>query len=394
MNLHVDTAQILRVFYRLVSQVVLSLGFLFLCQTRLLLGQSIPVEIERAGDSVRVSWAEGLGLVQPQRLNNLGLLNWLDLGIPTAASSIVEDTGSPVGLFRLRFLPPSISLHPRGQTNPVGSNVTLEVLAAGTFPLTYQWHKDKLPLSGKTNSQLPLNGLTALNAGSYHVLITNRAGRAVSQEAVVSVIGVQKSQAGIYMGKFAGQSDSGGFAIMVRPEGLAAAVGYNTPQEEGVFIQSFKVAPDGGFNAVTVQKGKALGTVTEAGISGTFVNSSGGSGSFRGDWKSESGLHSKSAGYYVGTYDGASEGSSYAILAADGSLFFYSIDDPTSPSADGDGGGFGTVDAANVLSGATVPNGLKLTGTLNTATSVLTGSYGLGDITLGTFRLARTLTPQ
>ena len=175
---------------------------------------------------------------------------------------------------------------------------------------------------------------------------------------------------------------------------VASAVGYNTPQEEGVFIQSFKVAPDGGFNAVTVQKGKALGTVTEAGISGTFVNSSGGSGSFRGDRKSESGLHSKSAGYYVGTYDGASEGSSYAILAADGSLFFYSIDDPTSPSADGDGGGFGTVDAANVLSGATVPNGLKLTGTLNTATSVLTGSYGLGDITLGTFRLARTLTPQ
>jgi hypothetical protein len=394
MKLHVEGARIWSGIFRFVRRTVLPVGFLFLCLTRLLEGQSIPVEIERAGDSVRVSWAEGLGLVQPQRLNTLDALNWLDFGTPTAASSMVYDTISPVGFVRLRFLPPSISVHPRGQTNPAGSSVTLEVSASGTFPLTYQWYKDKLPLAGKTNSQLPLSGLTASNAGNYYVFITNRAGRVVSQEALVTVIGAQKTPAGIYMGKFAGQSDSGGFAIMVRPEGLAYAVGYNTPQEEGVFIQSFKVALDGGFNAVTVQKGKALGNITETGISGTFVNSTGGSGSFRGDRKSDSGLHSKSAGYYVGTYDGAFAGSAYAILAADGSLFFYSIDDPTSPTADGDGGGFGIVDASNVLFGATVPNGLKLTGTLNAATSVLTGSYGMGDITLGTFRVARTATPQ
>ena len=394
MKLHVEGARIWSGIYRFVRRTVLPVSFLFLCLNRLLVGQSIPSKIERAGDSVRVSWAEGLGLVQPQKLNNLDVLNWLDLGIPTAASSVVDNSISPVGFFRLRFLPPTISLHPRGQTNPVGSSVTLEASAFGTFPLTYQWYKDKLPLAGKTNSQLPLSGLTASNAGNYYVFITNRAGRVVSQEALVTVIGAQKTPAGIYMGKFAGQSDSGGFAIMVRPEGLAYAVGYNTPQEEGVFIQSFKVALDGGFNAVTVQKGKALGNITETGISGTFVNSTGGSGSFRGDRKSDSGLHSKSAGYYVGTYDGAFAGSAYAILAADGSLFFYSIDDPTSPTADGDGGGFGIVDAANVLFGATVPNGLKLTGTLNPATTVITGSYGMGDTTLGTFRVARTGTPQ
>ena len=394
MKLHVEGARIWSGIYRFVRRTVLPVSFLFLCLNRLLVGQSIPSKIERAGDSVRVSWAEGLGLVQPQKLNNLDVLNWLDLGIPTAASSVVDNSISPVGFFRLRFLPPTISLHPRGQTNPVGSSVTLEASAFGTFPLTYQWYKDKLPLAGKTNSQLPLSGLTASNAGNYYVFITNRAGRVVSQEALVTVIGAQKTPAGIYMGKFAGQSDSGGFAIMVRPEGVAYAVGYNTPQEEGVFIQSFKVALDGGFNAVTVQKGKALGNITETGISGTFVNSTGGSGSFRGDRKSDSGLHSKSAGYYVGTYDGAFAGSAYAILAADGSLFFYSIDDPTSPTADGDGGGFGIVDAANVLFGATVPNGLNLTGTLNPATTGITGSYGMGDTTLGTFRVARTGTPQ
>ncbi|MEN9777960.1 MAG: hypothetical protein RJB04_1715, partial [Verrucomicrobiota bacterium] len=34
----------------------------------------------------------------------------------------------------------------------------MEAVASGTLPLTYQWYKDKLPLAGKTSSQLPLSG--------------------------------------------------------------------------------------------------------------------------------------------------------------------------------------------------------------------------------------------
>ncbi len=62
---------------------------------------------------------------------------------------------------------------------------------------------------------------------------------------------------GIYMGKFGGQADNGGFAALVRPDGRAVAVGYNTPQEEGVFIGTFAVQADGSFSAPTAQQGRA-----------------------------------------------------------------------------------------------------------------------------------------
>jgi hypothetical protein len=95
----------------------------------------------------------------------------------------------------------------------------------------------------------------------------------------------------------------------------------------------------------------------------------------------------------VGTYDGAASGAAYAIIAPDGSLFFYSVDNPLSPTADGDGGGFGVINEANALSGTTVPNGFQLKATINPVTSELTGTYSLGGTTLGTFRVVRTQTP-
>jgi hypothetical protein len=123
------------------------------------------------------------------------------------------------------------------------------------------------------------------------------------------------------------------------------------------------------------------------------LNSISESGAFSGNRKQDSGIHAKNAGYYEGTYDGAASGAAYAILAADGSLFFYSVDNPLSPTADGDGGGFGVINAGNLLSGSTVPNGSQLKGTLNPNNGELIGTYSLGGTALGTFRVVRTQTP-
>ena len=132
-------------------------------------------------------------------------------------------------------------------------------------------------------------------------------------------------------------------------------------------------------------------TLTEVG--GEFVNASGDTGSFTGARKADDGVHAGNAGYYGGTCDGFFEGSAFAILAADGSLFFYTIDNPAFPTSDGDGGGFGTLSAANGVTGTTVPNGLSVSGSLDPSTKVLTGSYGAGGTTLGTFRLTRQVVP-
>jgi hypothetical protein len=355
--------------------------------------QPVPLSITPGNETVTVSWAAGLDWVQPQRLTDLGSGAWEDVGGPTSAQTLVQGATGFTGFYRLRLLPPTLTAQPLGRTNAVGGAVTFDVSATGTAPLAYQWHKDGVSLPGRTAARLTLTNLSLTDAGRYGVTVTNRAGRATSGEAVLTVLSPPASPRGIYMGKFGGQADNGGFAALVRPDGRAVAVGYNTPQDEGVFIRAFGVQPDGSFSAPTAQQGRVTGVFTTTGVTGTFVNSDGLPGSFEGSRKADSGIQAGNAGYYAGTYDGLFQGSAFAVLAADGSLFFYTIDDPASPTADGDGGGFASVNAANALSGTTVPNGLTVTGNLNPATAVLSGSYGLGGAAFGTFRLTRTVTP-
>ena len=90
-----------------------------------------------------------------------------------------------------------------------------------------------------------------------------------------------------------------------------------------------------------------------------ITNSAGVFRPFSGNRKSDTGTRADNAGYYTGTYSGQFQGSAVAVLAADGSIFLYTIDNPTSPTGDGDGGGFGTISAANSLSRTAVPNGLN-----------------------------------
>jgi hypothetical protein len=248
-------------------------------------------------------------------------------------------------------------------------------------------------LNGQNASALNLSAVTLSDAGGYSVVITNRAGGATSGAAMLTVNSPVQSFRGIYMGNFAGQADNGGFAVMVRSNGTAVAVGYNTPQEEGLFISSFNVAQDGRFNASTAQAGTASGTFTFTGVSGTFRNSEGGSGTFSGNRKADIGIHAANVGYYTGTYSGQFQGSAFAILAADGTIFFYTLDDPSAPTSDGDGGGFGSINAANNLSATTVPLGLTVSGTLNARTKTISGTYRSGGATLGTFTIGRTSTP-
>lgn len=361
--------------------------------TAQLTAQPVSLGVQRSNNSVVVSWPAGLDLVQPQKRTNLAAGAWQDLGAATTATALTESASPAPGYYRLRFLAPDIIAHPQGRTNATGSNVTFSVVATGTAPLAYQWRKDHTPLVGKTDPGLGLTNIALGDAGNYSVVVTNRAGSITSLVAGLSVTNPLVRPAGIYMGNFAGQVDNGGFAAMVRSNGSAVAVGYNTPQDEGMFISSFTVADNGSFGAATAQSGNATGTFTSSSVNGTFVNSTGGTGGFSGNRKSDTGTHANNAGYYSGTYSGQFQGSAFAILAADGSIFFYTIDNPNFPTSDGDGGGFGTINVANSFSGTTVPLGLTVSGNLDTTTKTLSGTYRSGGTTLGTFSLTRSLTP-
>jgi hypothetical protein len=89
---------------------------------------------------------------------------------------------------------PSITSQPAGESLKLGSNVTLQVTAAGTGPLAYQWRLNGAKLSngshvsGATNAALTLTNVTTNNAGNYVVVVTNAFASATSSVASVIVV--------------------------------------------------------------------------------------------------------------------------------------------------------------------------------------------------------------
>jgi hypothetical protein len=59
--------------------------------------------------------------------------------------------------------------------------------------LAYQWQFVGTNLAGATNSTLVLNGVAAINAGSYNVVVTNAYGSVTSATVTLSVLGVPVS---------------------------------------------------------------------------------------------------------------------------------------------------------------------------------------------------------
>lgn len=85
----------------------------------------------------------------------------------------------------------AITTHPVGGNVPEGGDQALSVAATGTTPLAYQWFFNGQAIAGATTSELRLTGLTAVQAGTYWVSVSNLAGGAVSAPAVVQVTPAQ-----------------------------------------------------------------------------------------------------------------------------------------------------------------------------------------------------------
>ncbi len=101
--------------------------------------------------------------------------------VGTAASSMVT---------LAVLLPPSITAQPTNFTVPAGGNAAFTVAASGSSPLRYQWYfNTNIALSAATNATLALNSVSATNAGTYSVLITNLVGAVTSSVASLTVPG-------------------------------------------------------------------------------------------------------------------------------------------------------------------------------------------------------------
>jgi hypothetical protein len=83
---------------------------------------------------------------------------------------------------------PGFTTQPASQTVTVGQAATFSVTATGTSPLTYQWQKNNANISGAMSASYTTPAtLAADNGAAFRVIVTNSAGSATSNSAMLTV---------------------------------------------------------------------------------------------------------------------------------------------------------------------------------------------------------------
>jgi len=85
-------------------------------------------------------------------------------------------------------LPPVILTSSQSQTVRAGTNVTFNVVATGTSPLSYQWQLNTTNIVGATNSALALTNVQAGASGTYTVVVGNSINAITSSPVSLKVI--------------------------------------------------------------------------------------------------------------------------------------------------------------------------------------------------------------
>jgi len=83
---------------------------------------------------------------------------------------------------------PTITAQPSNQTVTAGQTATFAVVASGTAPLSYQWQKNGVNISGATSASYTTPATTRTdNASTFQVVVSNSAGSVTSSAATLTV---------------------------------------------------------------------------------------------------------------------------------------------------------------------------------------------------------------
>jgi hypothetical protein len=129
-------------------------------------------------------------LIASNRFFSAGTSSYVELG-----NDITQSAGGDIVVadaVKLVYIPPPpsppvIAMHPENQAVNQGGTAVFTVNASGTAPLVYQWRRLGTNLPGATASSFVKNNVQPMDAGSYSVVISNVAGFATSDDAVLTV---------------------------------------------------------------------------------------------------------------------------------------------------------------------------------------------------------------
>jgi hypothetical protein len=104
---------------------------------------------------------------------------------------VVSNDGNSVTSMQAKLtvkLPPTITIQPQDKTVKVGKSVNFSVAATGTAPLSYQWYKNGVIISGATSATYNIPPATTTDNGSlFSAVISNAYGSATSTSAALTV---------------------------------------------------------------------------------------------------------------------------------------------------------------------------------------------------------------
>ena len=101
-------------------------------------------------------------------------------GTATSSAATLTVTESAVA--------PAITTQPASQSVALGQPAVFTVTAKGSDPLSYQWQKNGVDINGANSSTYTTPPTTAADSGStYHAVVSNKAGKATSHGASLTV---------------------------------------------------------------------------------------------------------------------------------------------------------------------------------------------------------------
>lgn len=85
-------------------------------------------------------------------------------------------------------IPPAIVTQPVSQNVIQGMPVTFSVVASGTAPLSYQWRKNGVNITGGNDTTYSITSVQPADSGNYSVVVSNSAGSMATGNAILHVV--------------------------------------------------------------------------------------------------------------------------------------------------------------------------------------------------------------
>ncbi len=168
-------------------------------------GGSEPVSYQWRKDGVALGNTGNISGANSPNLTVTGLSKADEGSYTLVASNSFGSVNSVVAT--LVVLDPYIVQQPVGGDLNTGTNVTFQVTANGTPPLSYSWYRNGAAMTDATNSSLTLSNLSQADAGLYTVVVSGPNGNITSMPALLTV------RAPLFVNPTPGAADGFGQAV-------------------------------------------------------------------------------------------------------------------------------------------------------------------------------------